>query len=84
MTTFIHHINRDPLPYQPQYIRNLNPVPEKPEQPVVFHRIEELTDIQIQHPVYLLYHNRCVQGIQRVVLTSSRPESVGLVTFPYT
>lgn len=43
----------------------------------MFHGIEELTDVQIQHPVYLSRHNRRMQGIQCVMLTSSRSESIG-------
>lgn len=43
----------------------------------MFHGIEELTDVQIQHPVHLSRHNRRVQSIQRVMLTSSRSESIG-------
>lgn len=43
----------------------------------MFHCIEELTDIQIQHPVYLSLHNRNIQGIQCIMLTLSRSESVG-------
>ena len=74
---FIPYPNRDPLFDQPQYALVPDPVPEKPEQPVMFHGIEELTDVQIQHPVYLSRHNRRMQGIQCVMLTSSRSESIG-------
>lgn len=37
----------------------------------MFYGIEELTDVQIQHPVYLSFHNRHIQSIQRVMLPSS-------------
>lgn len=43
----------------------------------MFHRIEELTDVQIQHPVYLSFHDRNIHGVQCIVLASSRPESIG-------
>lgn len=46
----------------------------------MFHGIEELTDVQIQHPVYLSLHNCHIQSIQRVVLPPLRPESIGKIS----
>jgi hypothetical protein len=50
---------------------------EHPQQPLVIDRVEEATDVRIEHPVHVLRHERCVQRPQRVVRTSAWPKSIG-------
>src|SRR5208282_6820734 len=41
------------------------------------HGIEEAPDIRVEHPIHLLPENAGMEGVQRIVLASPRPESVG-------
>src|ERR1700722_12801326 len=41
------------------------------------HGIEEAPDIRVEHPIHLLPENAGMECVQRIVLASPRPESVG-------
>src|SRR6202023_1936212 len=41
------------------------------------HGIEEAPDIRVKHPVHLLPENADMESVQRIVLATSRPESIG-------
>src|ERR1700746_51761 len=41
------------------------------------HGIEKAPDIRVKHPVHLPPENADMEGVQRIVLAASRPESVG-------
>jgi hypothetical protein len=41
------------------------------------HGIVKALDIRIEHPVHTLPQDADVQGIQRIMLTAPRPESIG-------
>lgn len=45
-------------------------------EPAVVERVEESTDVDIEHPVHLLRQQPRVERVQRVVLAASRPEPV--------
>jgi hypothetical protein len=57
------------------------PVPdsvlEEPDHPFVVDGVEKPTNVCIEHPAHLSPLDPDRQGVQRVVLAASRPESVG-------
>jgi site-specific DNA recombinase len=53
-----------------------DPMRNHPQQPLAFDRVEEATDVCVQHPVHVLRHERRVQRSQRQVRTPAGPESV--------
>ena len=54
-----------------------DPVLEKLHHPPVVDRVEEPTDVGVEHPVHLLPHESHPERIQRVMLAAPRSESIG-------
>ena len=50
---------------------------DKRDRPIMFDPVEELPDIQIQHPVHFSSLDLHVEGIQRIVLPPAGPKPVG-------
>ena len=50
---------------------------EEADNSSVGHGIEEAPDIRVKHPIHLLPQNAGMEGVQRIVLATSWPESVG-------
>jgi hypothetical protein len=46
------------------------------DEPVMFYGIEELTYIQIQHPVHFLFRDAIRKRIQRIMLTALWPKTI--------
>src|SRR2546425_6107202 len=74
---FFRHSGLQPFLDQPQYPRIGHTVLDKLQQPFVVQVVEEPPNIRIQHPVHSLSLNSHRQRIQRIVLASPWPESVG-------
>jgi hypothetical protein len=66
-----------PFADQAEYPSVGNPVLEELYQPSVGDGIEKPLDVGIQHPVHLPSPDSLVECIQRVVLVSSRSETIG-------
>ena len=73
----INNTYLDPPSYQLQQSPILDSVFEHPIEPFVFYRIEELANVQIQYPVHLSFDYAARQCVERIMLASLWPESVG-------
>jgi hypothetical protein len=72
----LQHARSQPFLDEPYDAPVCHAVLDEPNQPSVVQRIEEATDIGIQHPVHLLRVDATRERIQRVLRAATRPESV--------
>ena len=77
LAPFVSDTNLDPASDQFYQTFILYTVPEHLDEPFVFHGIEELSNVQIQHPVHFPLDDAKSERIECIVLASTRPESVG-------
>jgi len=74
--TVLHDTGAQPLPDQRHEPKVSDPMRHEPQQPVVIHRIEEPLDDGIHHPIQLRTIHPDRKRIQRVVLATTRSESI--------
>src|SRR5260370_7066819 len=74
--SIFHPACLQPLADKAVYTTVADAVFNETHQPLVTDRIEESRDISVYYPVHLRAGNPDSQGVQRIVLTASRPEPV--------
>jgi site-specific DNA recombinase len=74
--SIVHHTGLQPLANQADHARIGDPVFNETDEPLVTHRIEKCSDVDIYNPVHRRLGNPDSECVQRIVLAALGPEPI--------